>query len=62
MKNDDFQKELTRIGNLYEKGKDLISNSIDPTKDEFWQLRDILQELRDAAASNLAALHQPKKR
>ena len=61
MENEHFQKELARIGNLYEKGKELISTSIGATKDEFWQLRDILQELRDVAASNLAALHQQKK-
>lgn len=60
-----FDQQIQRIGNLYEEGKDCLSNlDVDLGNPEhappFWRLREILAELRDIAATNLKAGHQLK--
>lgn len=56
----EFDKRLVRIGELYEEGKDIVSETVDIVAYEkhFWRLHAILQELRDIAATSLKANHE----
>ena len=61
-----FDEQLSRLGELYEEGKDCLSNLPIAIMTEsfetaaYWRLREILTELRDIAAVNLKIVHQIK--
>lgn len=52
----DFEGKLDRLGDLYEEGKDCLSQIFSPAK-EHARLYEILREMRDMAAGQMQTIH-----